>query len=98
MRIRICSLASMGSGAFLGAGVFWEVTIIKFTGIWLAGLSAALQACTLGWPGERTGTSNARRRQAGFIQLRHRGRSWRKAGAVDRWSVPHCPDLPAVLH
>jgi hypothetical protein len=32
MRMRICSLASTGSGAFLGAGVFWEVTIIKFTG------------------------------------------------------------------
>src|SRR6476620_9863090 len=32
MRMRICSLASSGSGAFLGAGVFWEVTVIKFTG------------------------------------------------------------------
>jgi hypothetical protein len=30
--MRICSLASSGSGAFLGAGVFWEVTVIKFTG------------------------------------------------------------------
>jgi hypothetical protein len=38
MRMRICSLASSGSGAFLGAGVFWEVTVIKFTGTSLLGV------------------------------------------------------------
>ena len=32
MRMRICSLASAGSAALFGAGVFWEVTIPKFTG------------------------------------------------------------------
>ncbi|BCW69230.1 hypothetical protein NicSoilB8_02740 [Arthrobacter sp. NicSoilB8] len=31
MRMRVCSLASCGSAAWIGAGVFWEVTIPKFT-------------------------------------------------------------------
>jgi hypothetical protein len=32
MRMRICSLASAGSAALCGDGVFAEVTIHKFTG------------------------------------------------------------------